>query len=63
VVERSTKKMQDWSLQEVSNTRSFTIDKQMGIDAMIACGDGTKKIAFELQTVGMNVGRRDKTNR
>jgi 6-phosphofructokinase 1 len=47
--------MPDGSVQDVSH-KIIHNAKQMGIDALIVIGgDGTQKIAFELQKLGMNV--------
>jgi 6-phosphofructokinase 1 len=48
-------KMPDGSVQDVSH-KIIHNAKEMGIDALIVIGgDGTQKIAFELQKLGMNV--------
>src|SRR5437588_507141 len=48
-------KMPDGSVQDISH-KIIHNAKQMGIDALIVIGgDGTQKIAFELQKLGMNV--------
>src|SRR3954469_13069314 len=48
-------KMPDGSVQDVSD-RIIANAKRLGIDALIVIGgDGTQKIAFELQKLGMNV--------
>jgi ATP-dependent phosphofructokinase / diphosphate-dependent phosphofructokinase len=48
-------KMPDGSVQNISD-KIVNNAKQMGIDALIVIGgDGTQKIAYELQKLGMNV--------